>query len=173
MSAGNHAIAVAWAARTLGTSAKVVMPKVADPYRVARCAALGAEVVLAEDVHAAFALTERIERDEGRAFVTDFGQKAFRRPLNDAESTAFYGVYVAGKEGATHAAGLKAVIQMALQSPQFLYRAEKACRRRARPCGVRPRAKWRRACRTCCGARCRTHACEMSPRRTSSKRRSR
>jgi hypothetical protein len=57
--------------------------------------------------------------------VSDFGQKAFRRPLTDAESTAFYGVYVAGKEGANHAAGLKAVIQMALQSPQFLYRAEK------------------------------------------------
>ncbi len=58
------------------------------------------------------------------AFVTDFGKKAFRRPLTAAESAAFYGVYVAGKEGATHAAGLKAVIQMALQSPQFLYRVE-------------------------------------------------
>ena len=72
VSAGNHAIAVAWAAGTLGTSAKVVMPKVADPYRVARCVALGAEVVLAEDVHAAFALAERIEREEGRAFVHPF-----------------------------------------------------------------------------------------------------
>ncbi len=59
-----------------------------------------------------------------RSFVTEFGQKAFRRPLNEGESAAFYGVYVAGKEGATHAAGLKAVVQMALQSPQFLYRAE-------------------------------------------------
>jgi hypothetical protein len=57
-------------------------------------------------------------------FVADFGRKAFRRPLNDAESAALYGVYVAGKEGATHAAGLKAVIEMALQSPQFLYRPE-------------------------------------------------
>jgi hypothetical protein len=58
------------------------------------------------------------------AFVADFGKKAFRRPLSDAESTALYGVYVVGKEGATHAAGLKAVIEMALQSPQFLYRIE-------------------------------------------------
>jgi len=72
VSAGNHAIAVAWAARTLGTSAKVVMPKVADPYRVARCVALGAEVVLAEDVHAAFALAQQIEREERRAFVHPF-----------------------------------------------------------------------------------------------------
>jgi hypothetical protein len=59
-----------------------------------------------------------------REFVKDFGRKAFRRPLTDAESTAVYGVYVAGKEGATHVAGLKAVIQMVLQSPQFLYRVE-------------------------------------------------
>ena len=72
VSAGNHAIAVSWAARTLGTSAKVVMPRSADPFRVARCVALGAEVVLAEDVHAAFALAERIECDEGRAFVHPF-----------------------------------------------------------------------------------------------------
>lgn len=72
VSAGNHAIAVAWAARTLGTSAKVVMPKTADPFRVARCRALGAEAVLAEDVHAAFALAQEIEREEGRSFVHPF-----------------------------------------------------------------------------------------------------
>jgi threonine dehydratase len=72
VSAGNHAIAVAWAASTLGMSAKVVMPKTADPLRVARCRELGAEAVLAEDVHEAFALTERIEREEGRAFVHPF-----------------------------------------------------------------------------------------------------
>lgn len=72
VSAGNHAIAVSWAAGTLGTTAKVVMPKTADPFRVARCRELGAEVVLAEDVHEAFAVTERIEREEGRSFVHPF-----------------------------------------------------------------------------------------------------
>lgn len=72
VSAGNHAVAVSWAAGTLGTSAKVVMPDTADPFRVARCSALGAEVVLAKDVHAAFALAERIEREEGRAMVHPF-----------------------------------------------------------------------------------------------------
>jgi threonine dehydratase len=72
VSAGNHAIAVAWAARTLGSSAKVVMPKTADPFRVSRCESLGAAVVLAEDVHEAFALAERIEREEGRALVHPF-----------------------------------------------------------------------------------------------------
>jgi threonine dehydratase len=72
VSAGNHAIAVAWAARTLGTTAKVVMPKTADPFRVERCRRLGAAVELAEDVHVAFERTEQIEREEGRAFVHPF-----------------------------------------------------------------------------------------------------
>src|SRR5260221_848306 len=54
VSAGNHAIAVAYAARALGSSAKVVMPKTASPFRVERCRALGAAVELVEDVHLAF-----------------------------------------------------------------------------------------------------------------------
>jgi threonine dehydratase len=68
-SAGNHAIATAYAARILGTTAKVVMMRAASPARIARCRGLGAEVVLAEDVHAAFDTVRRIERDEGRTFV--------------------------------------------------------------------------------------------------------
>jgi threonine dehydratase len=72
VSAGNHALAVAHAARALGTSAKVVMPKTANAARVAGCRALGAEVVLVDDVHQAFAEVERIEREEGRTFVHPF-----------------------------------------------------------------------------------------------------
>lgn len=72
VSAGNHAIAVAWASRTLGTTAKVVMPNTADPFRISRCRALGAQVVLAADVHEAFALAQRIEQEEGRTFVHPF-----------------------------------------------------------------------------------------------------
>ncbi|HZF35120.1 MAG TPA: threonine/serine dehydratase [Candidatus Angelobacter sp.] len=69
VSAGNHAIAVAYAAKTLGTSAKVVMMKTANPFRVERCRSYGAEVVLAEDVHSAFDTVRRIEKEEGRSFV--------------------------------------------------------------------------------------------------------
>lgn len=72
VSAGNHAIAVSWAARVLGTSAKVVMPRTADPFRVERCRGLGAEPVLVDDVHKAFAEAQRIERDEGKTFVHPF-----------------------------------------------------------------------------------------------------
>jgi threonine dehydratase len=72
VSAGNHAIATAFAARAVGTSAKVVMPKTANPARVALCRAYGAEVVLVDDVHAAFAQVKQIEADEGRTFIHPF-----------------------------------------------------------------------------------------------------
>ncbi len=69
VSAGNHAIAVSYAARTLGTTAKVVMMKGASPFRVAQCRSYGAEVVLADDVHKAFETVEEIKEREGRSFV--------------------------------------------------------------------------------------------------------
>src|SRR3954470_16135598 len=75
VSAGNHAMAVGYAARALGTSAKVVMPKSASPARVAGCRAYGAEVVLVDDVHAAFAQVKEIEGTEGRTFVHPFEGK--------------------------------------------------------------------------------------------------
>lgn len=72
VSAGNHAIAVAFAARSVGTTAKVVMPKTANPTRVSRCRAYGAEVVLVDGVHQAFESVKRIEADEGRTFIHPF-----------------------------------------------------------------------------------------------------
>ena len=72
VSAGNHAIAVAYAAGVVGAHAKVVMPKAASPVRVSRCRALGAEVVLVDSTHAAFNLVAEIARDEGRTFIHPF-----------------------------------------------------------------------------------------------------
>lgn len=72
VSAGNHAIATAFAARALGASAKVVMTRTANPSRVAACRRFGADVVLADDVHQAFELAEGIQQDEGRYFVHPF-----------------------------------------------------------------------------------------------------
>ncbi len=72
VSAGNHAIAVAYCAKVLGTSAKVVMPKTSNPFRLALCKSYGAEVVLADDVHKAFEIGKKIQDDEGRALVHPF-----------------------------------------------------------------------------------------------------
>ena len=47
VSAGNHAIATAFAAQALGTTAKVVMIRSANPSRIAGCKSYGAQVVLA------------------------------------------------------------------------------------------------------------------------------
>lgn len=72
VSAGNHALALSWAAAQVGTHAKVVMPESADPVRVAGCRSLGTEVILVGDVHAAFAEVQRIAEEEGRTVVHPF-----------------------------------------------------------------------------------------------------
>jgi len=72
VSAGNHAIATAFASRTMGVSAKVVMIAGANPVRIDACRSYGADVVLADDVHDAFEVAERIQNEEGRFFVHPF-----------------------------------------------------------------------------------------------------
>jgi threonine dehydratase len=99
VSAGNHAIAVAYAAGILGATAKVVMPKTANPARVATCRAYGAEVVLVDDVVVAFDRVHQIEAEEGRTFV-----HPFEGPLT-AQGTATVGL-----EFCSQAPDLQAVI---------------------------------------------------------------
>jgi threonine dehydratase len=72
VSAGNHAIAVGYAARVIGTTAKVVMPRTASPARVAACRSWGAEVELVDDVHRAFERVHEVQAAEGRTFVHPF-----------------------------------------------------------------------------------------------------
>ncbi len=72
VSAGNHAVATAFAARTAGAHARVVMTATANPARVEACRYWGADVVFAEDVHKAFALAAAIREREGRYFVHPF-----------------------------------------------------------------------------------------------------
>ena len=75
VSAGNHAIAVAYAAQIFGISAKVVMPSSAPQFRVEKSRSYGAEVVLVADVYEGFAEVERIQQEEGRAFVHPFDSR--------------------------------------------------------------------------------------------------
>ncbi len=72
VSAGNHAIAVAFAAKLVGTTAKVVMFKSANPIRIQKCREYGAEVILADDAASGFEEVQRIESEEGRYFVHPF-----------------------------------------------------------------------------------------------------
>jgi len=72
VSAGNHAIATAYAARVLGTHAKIVMIASANAFRVAQCRALGAEVEFAADAHAGFRRGEELQVAEDRPLIHPF-----------------------------------------------------------------------------------------------------
>jgi threonine dehydratase len=72
ISAGNHAIAAAFAAREVGTSAKVVMKEGANPFRVAECRRYGGEIVFEPEFQAAFRRVEAIREQEGRTLVHPF-----------------------------------------------------------------------------------------------------
>lgn len=99
VSAGNHAIATAYAAKVMNTTAKVVMMKNANPFRVERCRELGAAVELMDDVHKAFERVREIENTEGRTFVHPF----------EGEQTVL-GTATVGLELMEQAPGLDAVI---------------------------------------------------------------
>lgn len=71
-SAGNHAIAAAWAARAAGLSAKVVMQNNANAFRVECARAQGAEVILRAPGAETFGEAERLSREEGRTFIHPF-----------------------------------------------------------------------------------------------------
>ena len=70
-SGGNHALAVAWSAKTAGVDALIAMPQATDSMRVEACRALGARVELCADMPAAFALMEG-EAANGRFLMHPF-----------------------------------------------------------------------------------------------------
>ncbi len=72
VSAGNHAIAVAYAAQVLGVSAKVVMLRSANQFRIDAAVAYGAEVEMAENGAVAFERAAELVADEGRTLVHPF-----------------------------------------------------------------------------------------------------
>lgn len=72
---GNHGIATAWGAKQFGVSAKIIMPKTADPYRIKKCRSLGAEVLLTENVDEAFTRLDEVEREEGRYVLHPFNSE--------------------------------------------------------------------------------------------------
>ncbi len=69
VSAGNHAISLAYCARILGTTATVVMPRTANAYRVQVCKDYGATIELVDNVHGAFERVHEIVATQGRTFV--------------------------------------------------------------------------------------------------------
>ena len=71
-SAGNHAIAAAWAAKVEKLSAKVVMQTSANPFRISLAKTYGAEIIMKEGGIATFAEADRLVREENRTFIHPF-----------------------------------------------------------------------------------------------------
>lgn len=60
----------------------------------------------------------------GDEFITTFGRRAFRRPLDEGERVLFYDLFASELAGHGFTQAIASVIQAMLQSPQFLYRIE-------------------------------------------------
>ncbi len=99
ISAGNHAIAVAYAAQKLGVPAKVVMLASANPARLALARSCGAEVLLAPDGVAGFQMVADIQASEGKFFV---------HPFNGLRT--ILGTATLGAEWAEQSAGIDALV---------------------------------------------------------------
>lgn len=98
-SAGNHAIAAAYAAKVCGTSAKVVMPATANSYRVGRCRAYGADVIHADSIARVIEVVESLQESENRSLVHPF----------EGESTTL-GTATVGLEICNHDKALDAIV---------------------------------------------------------------
>jgi len=72
VSAGNHAQAVAWAAREAGASAVVVMPASAPRTKLEAVRGYGAELILHEDRATLFDKLHEVRESRGLAFVHPF-----------------------------------------------------------------------------------------------------
>ncbi|MDX2020527.1 MAG: DUF1588 domain-containing protein [Deltaproteobacteria bacterium] len=59
-----------------------------------------------------------------KSFVETFAKRAFRRPVEPDEQTELMAVWQEGKAAAGATGGVKAVVEVLLQSPSFLYRTE-------------------------------------------------
>lgn len=75
-SAGNHAIAAAFAAQATGVHAKVIMPSTASALRIARARSFGAEIILTSSGAEAASLAQEIAEQEARLLIHPFEHPA-------------------------------------------------------------------------------------------------
>lgn len=69
VSAGNHALGLAWAAREASAPVTIVMPENASPFKAEGARELGAEVILHGDINDAWALMHRLVAERGLTLV--------------------------------------------------------------------------------------------------------
>lgn len=69
VSAGNHALALAWAAQRRGAQVTVVMPEGSSPLKIEATRAFGAEVIIHGSIQEAVAFTHRLQEQRGLTLV--------------------------------------------------------------------------------------------------------
>src|SRR5688572_31906872 len=69
VSAGNHAIAAAFAAKAVGAPARIAVLKTANPLRLAMARGFGADIQIAENGPDGFAIADRLVKEEGLTFI--------------------------------------------------------------------------------------------------------
>ena len=75
-SGGNHGAAVAFAARTMGVKAKIFVPKISSPAKIAQIRSYGAELVVEGERYAdALALSEKWVAESGAMPIHAFDQR--------------------------------------------------------------------------------------------------
>jgi threonine dehydratase len=75
-SSGNHAQAVAWAAKKLGMKAVLVIPHTAPSVKIEACVDLGAEIVLVEpDLQVRTETADRLAKAHGFALIPPFNHR--------------------------------------------------------------------------------------------------
>ena len=72
VSAGNHAIAAAFAAKAVGAPAKILVLKSANPLRLAMARELGADIRIVDSGPEGFAIADRLVKEEGLTFIHPF-----------------------------------------------------------------------------------------------------
>lgn len=72
VSAGNHAIAAAFAAKAVGAPARIAVLKTANPLRLAMARDYGADIRIAENGPEGFAMVDRLVKEEGLTFIHPF-----------------------------------------------------------------------------------------------------
>ena len=79
--------------------------------------------VVAEDLDGLVPCASDADRACAESFLTDFGTRAFRRPITDEEKTEYLAAFDLGSE-LDFATGIESLVASVLASPKLLYRLE-------------------------------------------------
>ncbi len=79
-------------------------------------------------------------------FIGEFGQRAYRRPLSEAEATRLLSVFQQGSSAGGFKHGIELALRLMLSSPSFLFRVELGQAGQA-PAGLQPLSPWEMASR--------------------------